>query len=280
MIIMDWENIKVKPIWAKSKEEIWVEKFEPLIEQNRSISMARRIPLWGYAAGLLIPLLLFFQLFTITESAKRGEQKVVQLPDRSTVTLNAASKLSYHPFIWLIARKGTITRSGVFSRISQSWLFTRKVRFEGEAFFNVKPGSLFSVQTGDNRVNVLGTSFNIHARTGVYRVTCLTGQVEVQTEQGVAVLNPNMQATMYDRKLNITGDVTPSVATGWMQGMFVFAGAPLGEVIVEIERRYNIYVTPDYDANLLFTGIFSKTENPEEVLEIVGKAFDITFNIK
>ena len=277
---MDWENINIKPVWAKSKEEIWVEKFEPLIEQSRSISIARRIPLWGYAAGLLIPLLLFFQLFTVTESAKRGEQKVVQLPDRSTVTLNAASKLSYNPFIWLISKKGTISRSGVFSGISPSWLFTRKVRFEGEAFFDVKPGSLFSVQTGDNRVNVLGTSFNVHARAGAYRVTCLSGQVEVQTEQGSAVLNPNMQATVHDRELNITGNVTPSVATGWMQGMFVFAGAPLGEVIAEIERRYNIYVTPDYDANLLYTGIFSKTENSEEVLEAVGKAFGITFNNK
>ena len=323
---MDFEKIRIKPVWPKSKEEIWSEKFEPLVTQSESKmthkksqeedsgnnfkiypkpipswynfaflmeenrmrkeakqipfkktnaarveaqSAKKRFPLWGYAASILIPVLLFCSLYTVTETTKRGEQAVVQLPDRSTVTLNAESKLSYKPFIWFISRKGA----------SSSNVFARKVSLEGEAYFEVTPGNRFSVQTGDYRVNVLGTTFNVQARPGMYRVTCLTGQVEVQTGQETAPLGPNMQASLHERKLTVIDDVTPSVAIGWMKNMFVFEGTPLGEVIAEIERQYNITVIPDYDPNHLYSGFFSKTENPTEILEAIGKAFGITFSI-
>jgi ferric-dicitrate binding protein FerR (iron transport regulator) len=68
-------------------------------------------------------------------------------------------------------------------------------------------------------------------------------------------------------------------ATGWMQGKFAFTETPLAEVVAEIERRYDIRVIPDYNPDYLYTGNFSKTERPEEVLEIIGKPFGITFNI-
>ena len=289
---MDFEKIRIKPVWPKSKEEIWSEKFELLVSQGESRKAnqilfrktdaahlgapgkKKRFPLWGYAASILIPVLLFCNIYTVTESTKRGEQAVVQLPDRSTVTLNAESKLSYKPFIWFISRKAAN------SSTSRSRMFARKVSLEGEAYFEVTQGNRFSVQTGNNRVNVLGTTFNVLARPGLYRITCLTGQVEVQAGHETAILSQKMQATLRERKLNINSDVTTTVATGWIQGMFVFEGAQLEEVIAEIERRYNINVTPNYDANLLYTGIFSKTDNPEEVLEAVGKAFDIIFSIK
>jgi len=285
---MDFEDIRIKPVWSKSKEEIWAEKFEPLFAQaagaNQDFRIAsqacddrfvplnvlKSIPIWGYVAGLMLPILLFSYFYTVTETTMRGEQAVVQLPDRSTVTLNAESKLSYKPVVWLISRKGAM---------SPSRLISRKVSLEGEAYFEVTPGNRFSVQTGDNRVNVLGTSFNVQARPGMYRVTCLSGQVEVQAGKETAVLSQHMEATLRDRKLNVSSDVTTAVATGWMQGMFVFAGTPLGEVIAELERRYNITVIPDYDTNLLYSGNFSKTENPEEILEAIGKAFGITFSI-
>jgi ferric-dicitrate binding protein FerR (iron transport regulator) len=203
----------------------------------------------------------------MTIRTARGEQTVVHLPDRSTVTLNAESKISYKPFIWFIATHTTISRSS---------FLPRKVSLEGEAFFEVTTGSRFSVQTGNNRVNVLGTTFNVHARPGVYRITCLSGQVEVQAGLDTVVLHPDMQAVLREQKLMVTRDASLSLETGWMRGMFVFSATPLGEVIAEIERRYDIHVTADYDPNLLFTGNFSEDENP---LEVIGKAFGITLSL-
>ena len=255
------ENISVKPVWSKSKDEIWDEVFEPLCVQKDSGGFRLRISKWSYAAAIFIPILLICHFYTVTEETARSEHATVQLPGRSTVTLNAESKIAYKPFVWFISRK---------------------VQLEGEACFDVKPGSRFDVQSGDNRVTVLGTTFNVYARRDAYRVACLTGQVEVRAGQQATVLNPAMQATFRENKFSINGHVDPSAVTGWMQGRFVFSGTPLQEVIAEVERQYNLYITPDlhYDPEHLYTGNFTKTENPEEILEIIGKAFGITFSIE
>ena len=88
--------------------------------------------------------------YTVTEIAKRGSHLAVTLPDGSKVNLNADSRLTYKPYQWIISRN---------------------VELEGEAFFEVKQGKRFSVKSNQNKVNVLGTSFNIFSRPGNYRVT-------------------------------------------------------------------------------------------------------------
>jgi ferric-dicitrate binding protein FerR (iron transport regulator) len=259
--MMDVENIRVKPVWPRSKEVVWAEVFEHIDEQKGKKVFLRRLPVWSYAASLLIPVLLICQFYTVTKDAVRGEHAVVQLPDRTTVTLNAESRLSYKPL---------------------AWYFARKVNLEGEACFEVKNGSRFSVYSGNNRVSVLGTTFNVYARFEAYRVTCLTGQVEVCAGQETVVLNPNMQATYRERKISVNSDVALSNVTGWVQGKFVFDKTPLQEVIAEVERQYNINIVPaGYDPKHLYTGYFSKNDNsPEEIIEIIGKAFGIIFSIR
>ena len=286
---MDVERIRIKPVWSKSKDEIWDEKWSHLYEeevfgqsvqeqkifgqsvhtqkihkqkvygQKDKIGFRRRISVWCYAAAVLVPILWICCFYTVTEEAARGEHLTAQLPDRSTVTLNAESKISYKPFEWLIQRR---------------------VKLEGEACFEVKPGSRFRVQSGNNQVSVLGTTFNVYARAQMYRVTCLTGQVEVCVGRETAVLNPNMQATFREQKLEVVESAKNAAANGWIQGKFVFVETPLSEAIAEVERQYNIHVASGYNPNHFITGNFSKTDQAEELLEIIGKPFGITFSIE
>ncbi len=253
---MEIEHIKLRPVWSKSKEQIWAEVFEPLEERSVRRGSWKRIPVWSYAASLLLPLLLFCYLYTITEKTAKGKHAVVWLPDRSSVTLNAESRLSYKPIAWYVSRKA---------------------KLDGEAYFEVKHGSRFTVSSGNKRTKVLGTTFNVYARKELYRVTCLTGQVEVQVGQEAVKLQPNMHANFDRGAISVVGVVNPAMATGWVQGKFVFDEMPLPFVIAEVERQYNIEVVQDYDPNHLYTGIFAKDENsPDEILEIIGKAFGIT----
>jgi ferric-dicitrate binding protein FerR (iron transport regulator) len=257
------ENINIKPEWSKSKEEIWREVFEPLMkqdedEQGKRETPTKRIPPWSYAAIFVALVSLTIHLYTVTEEAARGEHVEVRLPDNSKVTLNAESKLSYKPLEWFISRMATL---------------------EGEAFFEVKPGSRFSVQSGRKRANVLGTTFNVHARPEKYCVTCLSGKVEVCVGKEIVALNPSMQATWRGWELGVGNDAVFTQATGWMQGKFEFSETPLSEVVAEIERQYNIHVMSGSSLDHLYTGNFSKTERPGDVLEIIGKPFGITFNI-
>jgi ferric-dicitrate binding protein FerR (iron transport regulator) len=257
---MDIENIKVKPEWSKSKADIWNELFEHPDEKTIKRPFLRQIPAGSYAAILFVSLCLTLPFYTVTEKAVRGEYSVALLPDHSIVTLNAESKISYKPYMWFISRK---------------------VKLEGEACFEVKSGSRFHVQSGRNKVNVLGTTFNVYARPKMYCVTCLSGRVEVSADRETIVLNSGMQAICREQEWCINKDRTTFCrTTEWMQGKFVFVKTPLSEVVAEIERQYDIDITPASGLNYLYTGNFSKTEKPEDILRIIGKPFGITFKIE
>jgi ferric-dicitrate binding protein FerR (iron transport regulator) len=269
------DNIRFRLDWPKSEDEIWDETFEYLDEREQHFrkgllstfpvwgyavkGLTIRIPVWGYAAGLLIPILLICALYTKTVETAKGKYSTVILPDQSTVKMNAESKVSYKPFTWYV------------------W---RKVQLKGEAYFEVKPGSTFCVQSGQNRVKVLGTSFNVHARSEMYCVTCLTGRVEVHVGKSTAILGPNMQAVISEPKLIINGDVSSSAVIGWVNGQLVFVKTPLKDVIAEVERQYDITVNPNYDPNHLYSGAFSKMNNLETVLTVIGKALNIELTIE
>ena len=79
--------------------------------------------------------------------AVRGEKLLVLLPDGSRVWLNADSKLTYP---------------------EQFAKYNRNVTLEGEAYFEVARNEArpFIVQSGKQRVEVLGTSFDVTAYEG------------------------------------------------------------------------------------------------------------------
>jgi len=253
------ENNSHPLVWPKTKEEIWEEVFEPLEEKKGVHRCLHQIPAWGYAATLLLAALLAGCFYTVTDATNRGEQAEVRLPDRSKVTLNAESHLSYKPFLWF---------------------FSRKVHLAGEAFFEVKSGSRFSVQSGESQTMALGTTFNVYARRGSYRVTCLTGQVRVVSGSESITLNANMQAALHEPKWRVSSGIHASSAAGWMQGKFEFVETPLKEVIAEVERQYNIHVTPSAFPDHLYTGNFSTSEKIEDILAIIGNPFGISFSVK
>jgi ferric-dicitrate binding protein FerR (iron transport regulator) len=115
----------------------------------------------------------------------------------------------------------------------------------------------------------------------MYRVTCLTGRVAVSTSEETFVLHPGMQVTCRKGTQTVNENIMTTQTIGWMQGRFVFTETPLAEVVAEMERQYNIRVTcSGADLNHLYTGNFIKTEKPEDILDIIGRPFGITFNIE
>ena len=262
---MKIDNIKINPQWSRSKEEIWNERFSGLEEVSPGrtpfFHLSRPAFYYSLAAFIFVAVLFSSMAFlnTRVEVVPKGMHRMITLPDGSRVTLNADTKLTYKPAWWYVSRSVTL---------------------QGEAFFEVKPGKKFDVHSASAMVRVLGTSFNVFDRSGMYRATCITGKVQVNSNGQTAILEPGMQASVSKGSMATNNLADASQIICWTEHEFVFLSTPLNQVIEEIERQYNIDILVPENMDYSYTGNFSKLEDPEQVLEIVGKPFGIKLKIK
>lgn len=253
---------KGKIKWEKSEADVWAELENKISNKKtgKTVFMFPKTVKWSVAAVfiLLIGLGSVMILYNTTIKSLPGEQILAELPDGSFVELNAGSTLKYNPLIWN---------------------YKRKLKFEGEGYFNVEKGEKFVVESVNGTTQVVGTSFNIYARDDQYRVTCLTGKIEVSSKTSEAVLlKPNTHAELEQGHLIIKDLFKAEKALSWRNNLMFFAGRPLKEVIDEIERQFavTIRLQPELN-NRSFTSNFPKTYNVEEVLDIVCKSLQIKF---
>lgn len=235
--------------YKRLSEAIHIKRPVPIIESiNQFLKIAAILIL-----TLTIGYLSWLQFRPDTNSSILiVEQEDVYLPDSSFVSLNDASSISYE---------------------SRKWQEERKVDLSGEAFFRVKKGSQFNVNTEHGKVTVLGTEFTVKDREDFYQVSCYSGTVKVTIQAKSFVLQPNSAFRNLDGKDEIFA-ISGKTCPDWLKGESSFKSVPLKFVIRELERQYKVSVeSGDVDLNQLFTGSFSN-----ENLEVALKA--ITFPLK
>ncbi len=252
---------KAEVPYNKSAEEVW----EQLSKQLDDSQVTKRSQIfmrpWMYVAAMLLVLfgvLSVMKFYTVKIQSQKGEHLVYNLPDGSKVSLNVQSGFTYHPY-W--------------------WRFSRKINFEGEAFFDVQQGSVFQVQSAIGKTIVMGTSFNIFSRNGTYRVNCVTGKVKVVSPGNEeAMLLPSFSAEILpDGKINVSKFSDKLKATDWMDNIFSFTSVPLIHVFGEVERQYNIEIETTVSPDLIYTGHFQGKREVDEVLDLLCKPFGLKF---
>lgn len=264
--IMQWVSHLSVPV-GKGKSQVW-EELERII-LTREKKKAKVLPMWAkwqmaVAASLVLLIgiyAVFMQTATKTIETLRGQQEVFYLPDSSKVTMNADSKITYNSLFW--ERE-------------------RKIRLEGEAFFEVKKGENFKVISRNGVVEVLGTSFNIFARENKYIVNCMTGKVKVSNidYNDFKILTPGLSASIENNQLQSISRLTPLKASAWARGEFHFEMTPLEEVMQELERQYDVKISGDEKINYrLYTGFFFGTDNLEKSLDLVFSPMGLKFEI-
>ncbi|MFQ5570690.1 MAG: FecR family protein [Rhodothermales bacterium] len=217
------------------------------------------------AVAACIALLLTVGLPEVTHpstkvAAAYGDTTHVTLPDGSVVELNSGSTISFA------------------SNFGEK---TRRVKLKGEAFFRVTRGSLpFVVQTFNGTTTVLGTRFNVRAwtddRTPETLVTVESGLVrfaERGNDQDGLVLQEGQAARLPRKSSSPTflPETNVENALAWRTGGFEFPDQPLGTVLNELERRYNLRVNVKAKA-LLDEPVGLLNKNPlgaEEILREV-----------
>lgn len=252
---------KGKITWEKSEAEVWAELESKMGKKSASQSIfLLRVGVKWAAAAIFLVLVGFGSLFFFyskTYESLPGENLVVELPDGSGVEMNVASTLKYYPL---------------------KWAFQRKVEFEGEGFFEVEKGRKFEVVSANGKTLVLGTSFNIYARNNNYRVTCLSGKVQVVTNSNESVLllpNNHVELTE-DGNFKFQQDYNVDKAIDWKMGQFDFTVRSLAEVFNEIEIQFNVEIklSPDLK-NRNFSSNFPNPNKVEKVLDFVCKPMQL-----
>ncbi|VAW16345.1 Putative anti-sigma factor [hydrothermal vent metagenome] len=188
----------------------------------------------------------------------RGQIFRLVLSDGSLVWLNSETKLKY-PKKFL---KGEATRTVVL---------------EGEAFFEIAHNKEqpFIVNASAINIKVLGTKFNVSSYPNDEHIntTLVEGSVNVVdsiSPDNSILIEPSFQASFDRSSTSLSSKkVNTDNYLAWMQKKIVFEDLPFKELLVKIERAYNIVIENKNIGlnNQRFTGQFDIEE-----VDVVFKA--------
>ena len=215
-------------------------------------------PFMRAAAILTICFSLYYYTTTIdtTITTEFAQKTTIELPDASSVSLNAKSHLAFN---------------------KNSWKNEREVTLEGEAFFKVAKGSSFHVLTKSGIVTVYGTQFNVKQRDNYFEVICYEGIVGVSYNSQEIKLKPGDSFLIIDGK-QIAKEKEKRTTPSWLNNESTFKSLPYKEVIAEFERQYQVDITlVNIDTNQLFTGSFAHN-NLEVALKAITLPLHVTYS--
>ncbi len=228
------------------------------------------------AAAVLLPLFMALSGYLLYEnrqlaeeemivSTARGERASVTLPDGTVVALNAESRLSYYP--------------------KEFHHTERRIRFNGEGYFQVEKDEdlPFLIDAMGMQVKVLGTTFNLHARSGEQTAELVLEEGSVRMESSKShkhvVLQPAQRAVLdqVTGRIHVYAEDDFERVTAWRQGDMVFRNIPFPDVVRAIEENYHMQVrfvetTCPTDR---FTGTLPLA-NLNEVLDVI----EVTYHVR
>ena len=190
----------------------------------------------------------------VTATTPRGGTYEVILSDGTHVWLNADTKLTFP------------------SKFSGS---NRMVILTGEAYFEVAKNKAkpFIVNCGEQRIEVLGTHFNIMAYKDetASLITLVEGSVKVNSGTAKAILKPGQQAEISRKNTSsivLNKEINTEQVMAWKNGYFMFENEPVESIMRKISRWYNVDIV--YQDNLQDKALFgtmSRFTNVSEVLK-------------
>lgn len=193
-----------------------------------------------------------------------GQYQII-LPDGSKAWLNALSSLRYPT---------------AFSGQE------RQVEITGEVYLEVVHDSKkpFVVHTNQQRIEVLGTSFNInaYADNGEILTTLTEGRVRVYHDKfgNQIELKPGQQAVVTDKKVITIKRVDPEEISSWKDGLYIVNDEPLKHYARKIERWYDVEVDMNPYGERRLSAIIPRNAKLSEVLEAIELKTGAKFMIK
>lgn len=197
-----------------------------------------------------------------------GKTFTVTLSDGTKVSMNAGSSLKY-PVQFI---KG----------------HNREVVLDGEAFFEVSKDKVhpFIVKTRGVDVRVLGTKFNVSSYKEDVDINTVLVEGSVSLSSATmpnekTMLVPGEKGTWSNGQKEFDVEkVDTRFYTEWMTGELVFRKTAFKDIIIKLERCYNVNIENNRKELLdkKFNGSFNKNvETIDDVLTAMSKIQDFTF---
>ena len=213
---------------------------------------------WAACIAVVLAVGITLTQQPVSVTAPLGDQITHELPDGSSIVLNSGTDIQY---------------KRNFGKTSRNIILR-----EGEVFLNVVPNSTpFVVESFDAHIEVLGTSFNVRAWpdqiNAATHVFVSSGQVKVTpvaaSELAVTLATGQSAQVRHDGQAPLVMEsIQGPMQRAWVDGGFKFSDEPLGNVVEEIERRYDVEITIVSPAlETVSIGILKESpEGPEEII--------------
>jgi len=194
-----------------------------------------------------------------------GKRSDITLADGTRIWLNAGSQLSY-----------PVNFTGN----------SREVYLSGEAFFDVEsdPAKPFHVITGDMKIRVTGTRFNVtsYASDPTTQAVLLSGKVSAAKNQRFVrsmELEPGERIVYNKQEDDMEKDlVDVELYASWVNGYLRFDNEPVENIFKKLERYYNKNIlTEKLSGQPKFTGKLDLADDLEKVLKNIG--FSASFSV-
>lgn len=224
----------------------------------------RRWPiLAAVCAVLFLIITISFDLVTRWQADYRteaGEQRTVELPDRSIATLNTQSAIA-------LSFDGAV----------------RRIRLlKGEAFFEVNKDldRPFIVESGEAAIRATGTAFIVRTESESDQITVIEGTVEVGAKRessSTATVSSGSQIRMERGRLGNSYAVNMPAASAWLRGRLVVNGTPFEEVLEELQRYYpgRIVLWNQHVKKIEVTGTYNVSD-PVGALALLVKTIPVS----
>lgn len=281
----DEEHSAFKDIPRPDHQKLLVQVYRKIIggRQEKIMPPIKRMALiqrFAAAAALIILLLSVGTILwnegvipgkdIVTINAPQGVRVEVFLPDGSRVWLNSGSTLTYN------------------SKFDNN---TRKLKFEGEAFFNIShnPSRPLIVETSDANIEVLGTRFNVISKPKQqkWEATLVSGSIKVSPSgkkkaTGQISLSNGQKAIWSSSKQRfVVEQANTSDITRWVKNHLVFENETFSELAKQLENTFGVdIIIPSAIANSYrFTATFTD-ESIYEIFNLLKITAPFDFSIK
>lgn len=158
----------------------------------------------------------------------------------------------------------------------------RKVKLSGKAFFQIEKNSQypFWVEMGDQRVEVLGTSFMLDYQPDQTELIVTSGEVRFYWgERQVSVAGGNT-LNYYDSNVMVSKSNEPNKLS-WYNDFLIFSSTPLQKALADIEKHYHTKFVMKDEIKKLFIGCYltSKYQGMklQEILNELEELFSLEY---